>query len=148
MGVDEIMNLTLDAILSDGLDDATLNPHAMIALAMKLQGAASILIARGIAALASTATTAPPEPKPESDHLIAIKDAAARLSKHRSWLDRHGRRLGIIVCDPITGRALGCSERGIRRFIDRGTTDASPPRTHAPFIGVDELRAQEAMRRE
>jgi hypothetical protein len=72
----------------------------MLALGVRLQGASAILIARGIAALTSTAAaTAERAPKPESDRLIAIRDAAARLNKHRSWLDRHGRRLGIIICD-------------------------------------------------
>jgi hypothetical protein len=112
------MNLTLDAILSDGIDDAALDPHAMIALATKLQGAATILFARGIAGLSSTAAaaTAPPAPKPDN-RLISIKDAAIRINKHRSWLDRHGRRLGIIICDPATGRALGASEHAIARFL-------------------------------
>jgi hypothetical protein len=113
------MDLNLNEILHnpDGLDDAALEPHAMIALGLKLQGASAILIARGIAALTSTATTAPPAPKPDN-RLISIKDAALRLNKHRSWLDRHGRRIGIVICDPTTGRALGVSEHAIARFLD------------------------------
>ncbi len=140
------MNLTLDAILSDGLDAAgELEPHAMLALAMKLQGAASILFARAVAALASTAASATTERAPKPDNrLISIKDAALRINKHRSWLDRHGRRLGIMICDPTTGRALGCSEAAIRRFVEGGATNAPPPpRAHASFVSVDELRAQE-----
>ncbi len=112
--------ITPDEILHrpECLDEV--DPRAAYALATKFQSAASACFQRaflGLSSMASATTDRANAPKPESDKLIAIKDAAARLNKHRSWMDRHGRRLGIVVCDPTTGRALGCSTRAIERFL-------------------------------
>ena len=35
------------------------------------------------------------------DRILSFADAA-RTGKHRSWIDRHGRKFGLIVSDPET----------------------------------------------
>jgi hypothetical protein len=117
--------ITPDEILHrpECLDE--LDPRAAFALATKFQSAASICFQRAFLGLSSSAASATTERAPVPNRLISIKDAAVRINKHRSWLDRHGRRLGIVICDPATGRALGASEHAIARFL--GVDPKHPP---------------------
>jgi hypothetical protein len=110
--------ITPDEILHrpECLDEV--DPRAAFALATKFQSAASICFQRAFLGLSSSAASATTERAPKPDNrLISIKDAALRINKHRSWLDRHGRRLGIVICYPTNGRALGASERAVERFL-------------------------------
>ena len=110
--------ITPDEILHRPACLDEIDPLAAYALATKFQSAASICFQRAFLGLSSSAASATTERAPKPDNrLISIKDAALRLNKHRSWLDRHGRRFGIVVCDPTTGRALGASEHAIARFL-------------------------------
>ena len=121
------MSLTMDEIARrlnecyNGVD-----PGEAFALATQFQAAASILFARaGVRPPSGTSAEIAAPRAPERDRLLSINDAATRLNKNRSWLDRHGRSLGLIVCDPTTGRAMGVSERALEQLIKAGTAQSA-----------------------